>query len=107
MNFFPINSVSLGRTIKLLRVSFGLKQKDLAQKLEVSTNYLSLVENDKREPSVSFLRDLASTLNVPLGFLFLDLEDDISKLKPEERLIFMRIKDLIWEIEKIRTSGAS
>jgi transcriptional regulator with XRE-family HTH domain len=98
------NAMSLGKNIKLARISAGLKQKELADRLDVSTNYLSLIENDKREPSVSFLRALAKEINIPVGILFIDIENNLDKLSPEERMIFLKIKDLIWEIEQIRAA---
>lgn len=97
--------MSLGKTIKLFRVNAGLKQKDLAHQLGISTNYLSLVENDRREPSLSFLQNLAKTINVPIGVLLLDLGTDTSKLTEEENTIFWRIQELVLEIERLRASA--
>ena len=94
--------MSVGRAVKLLRVAAGLKQKNLAERLDVSPNYLSLVENDRREPSVSFLRNLASEIGVPLGLLFLEVENDITELSPEERAILIRIEDLVFQLQHIR-----
>jgi transcriptional regulator with XRE-family HTH domain len=99
--------MSVGRTIKNLRNAAGLKQKDLADRLDISPNYLSLVENNKREPSVSFLRNLASEIGIPLGLLFLDIEGDISKASPEEIALIMRIQDLVFQLQRLKLqSGA-
>jgi transcriptional regulator with XRE-family HTH domain len=94
--------MSVGRTIKNLRNVAGLKQKDLADRLDISPNYLSLVENDKREPSVSFLRNLASEIGIPLGLLFLDIEGDVSKASPEEIALIMRIQDLVFQLQRLK-----
>ncbi len=94
--------MSVGRTVKLLRTAAGLKQKHLADRLDVSPNYLSLVENDRREPSISFLRNLASEIGIPLGLLFLEVESDITELSPEERAILIRIEDLVFQLQQIR-----
>jgi transcriptional regulator with XRE-family HTH domain len=48
-----------------------MKQIEIAVKVGVTANYLSLIENGKREPSVSFLRRLAAVLGVPVGLFFL------------------------------------
>lgn len=96
--------MSLGKAIKLFRVNSGLKQKELAHELGVSANYLSLIENDKREPSISFLKDLAKTINVPIGVLLLDMGTDTTKLTEEENTIFLRIQELILEIERLHAS---
>ncbi len=94
--------MSVGRAIKFARIAAGIKQKDLALRLDVTPNYLSLVENDKREPSISFLRDLAAELAVPLGLLLLNVESDLSEVSPEERALRLRIQDLIFQIQQIK-----
>jgi transcriptional regulator with XRE-family HTH domain len=94
--------MSVGTTIKFLRIAAQLKQKDLADRLNVSTNYLSLIENDKREPSMSFLRSLASEMGIPLGLVFLEVDSNMSQASPEERALLVRIKDLVFQIEHIR-----
>lgn len=99
--------MSVGRTIKNLRNAAGLKQKDLAGRLDISPNYLSLVENDKREPSVYFLRNLASEIGIPLGLLFLDIEGDISKASPEEIALILRIQDLVFQLQRLRLQIAA
>lgn len=92
--------MSLGKTIKLLRIGAGLKQKELAQELGVTANYLSLIETNKREPSITLVKDLASVLNVPVSVIFFDIEEEYDNLTPEQRLIFLEIKDLILKITR-------
>ena len=68
--------MSIGSTLKLLRVASDLKQSSLAKDLDVTANYLSLVENGKKEPSLTFLKKFSQRLNIPLGyFLWIALED--------------------------------
>jgi transcriptional regulator with XRE-family HTH domain len=68
--------LTLGNAIKLVRTASGIKQRALAKNLDISANYLSLIENGKREPSISFLRRLARELGVPMGIFFLWQEID-------------------------------
>jgi transcriptional regulator with XRE-family HTH domain len=63
-------TLDLGKAIKLVRTAAGMRQGAVAKQVGVSANYLSLIENGKREPSVSFLRKLASALGVPVGIFF-------------------------------------
>jgi transcriptional regulator with XRE-family HTH domain len=63
--------MNLGTAIKLIRTSSGLKQKDVATRLGVTSNYVSLVESGNREPSVSLLKRLATIFGVPVGLFFL------------------------------------
>ena len=68
--------MNIGSTLKLLRTASNLKQSSLANELDVTPNYLSLVENEKREPSLTFLKKFSKKLDVPLGYLlWLALED--------------------------------
>ena len=92
----------VGKTIKFLRIAKGLKQSDLAERIKVSANYISLIENDKREPSLSLLKELASVLDIPVGLLF--LESDMSKkdVSPQERDLLMKMRDLMVQIEMVR-----
>ena len=97
--------MSVGRAAKFARVAAGIKQKDLADRLDVSSNYLSLVENNKREPSISFLRNLAGELAIPLGLLFLNVDSDLSEVSPEERALLLRIQDFIFQIQQIKLNN--
>lgn len=62
--------MTLGNAIKLIRTARNLTQRKLAKQLKVSANYLSLIESDKRDPSLAFLNRLAAQLGVPIAMLF-------------------------------------
>lgn len=40
-----------GKTYKRLRMALGLSQKELAEKVEISTNYVAMMESEKRDVS--------------------------------------------------------
>jgi len=63
--------MTLGNAIKLIRTACGVKQIELARSMKTSPNYISLVEKDKREPSISFLTRLAQELEVPVSMFFM------------------------------------
>lgn len=92
----------MGEAIRLLRTSAGLRQAELADRLSVSANYISLVENGKRDPSMSFLRSVTLEFGVPLGLLFLDIGESGEPRSREEQALLLRIKDLMFEIVKRR-----
>jgi transcriptional regulator with XRE-family HTH domain len=73
--------MELSRAVRLMRTASGMKQKDVARKVGVTPNYLSLVENGRREPSVSLLKGLARVLGVPIGLFFLWEEADLGPSK--------------------------
>ena len=94
--------MSIGRTIKFLRESAKLKQVDLADTLGVSPNYISMIENDRREPSLSILRKVSEKLDVPLALIFLESRLEELSEDPIRREISHKIMDLMFEIERVR-----
>lgn len=61
---------SLGADIRALRKSRGLTLSDLAEALDRSVGWLSQVERDLSDPSISDLRGIAQALGVPMSLLF-------------------------------------
>ena len=61
----------LGSAIRVARARKGLRQAELARRLDVSATYISLLERDRRDPSWSFVNRLADALDVPLPVLLL------------------------------------
>ena len=64
-----MDTVSLGSALKRLRQAAGLTQRELSDRLGVKPTYISHLEADRKEPSVSLLRRFASHLEVPPGLL--------------------------------------
>jgi transcriptional regulator with XRE-family HTH domain len=91
--------VTLGNAIKLIRTARGISQRDLAPKLNISANYLSLVEGDKRDPSLAVLKRLSLELKVPLAMLFM-LQGEVlpgvpAKDMDELKDVILRLNHLI------------
>jgi transcriptional regulator with XRE-family HTH domain len=61
--------MNTGHVIKLIRTADGLGQGDLAKKLNVSRTYLCQIENGRKQPSLSFLKQVACQFSVPLPLL--------------------------------------
>lgn len=74
--------MNLGTTIRICRQQRGLSQSALAQASGVSVSHLSLLEHDKREPSLQTIEAIARVLEIPIGILlFLAAKaDDVSEL---------------------------
>lgn len=91
-----MQSLTLGTTIKRLRMAAGLSQRELAEKLDVAPSYVSHLEANRREPSVQLLRKLATELSVPPGFLLaLTLLTEIPEEQREAyREVFERLVEL-------------
>lgn len=62
--------MNLGTTITKLRKERKITQGDLAEKCKITQAYLSMIENNKKEPNLSTLKELACALNVPLPVIF-------------------------------------
>ncbi len=91
--------MTLGQSIKLMRSSVGVRQHQLAEKLGVSANYISMLESGKREPSISFLRKLSSELEVPVGVFFLWQEFDSKGVSGAN---LERFRDVLARLEAMR-----
>jgi transcriptional regulator with XRE-family HTH domain len=94
--------LTLGNAIRLVRTASGIKQGTLAKKLDISANYLSLIENGKREPSISFLRRLANALGVPVGIFFFWQENDPMKSADPG---FSKLRELLAHLEAVYLIG--
>ena len=98
----------IGKRIKQARVNLNLTQQALAEKLDVSTNYLSKVEGGHEKPNLDFLGRISIATEISLPELLTGvversryLRNDIAKIldmcSPEKtRLIY----DIISRISK-------
>ena len=68
--FFIESAMDLGNTIKICRAHRGLTQAELSKEAGVSLSYLSLLERNKRDATVSTLEAIAQGLRIPLNLLF-------------------------------------
>lgn len=71
----------LNLALKLLRVFHELKQKELAEKLDISASHISEIEAGKKTPTLELLNTYARVFEVPpssILFLAENLESGIS-----------------------------
>ena len=54
----------LGKNIRLYRKKLNLKQKDLAEKIDVTEKYVQYLESGSRKPSLKLLYKIARVLEV-------------------------------------------
>lgn len=67
---------TIGKNIKKFRTLANLTQTDLARKALISRNYLSLLENNQREPSIATLERISKALDIPTSVLTLRMDTD-------------------------------
>ncbi|QKS72378.1 helix-turn-helix transcriptional regulator [Paenalkalicoccus suaedae] len=84
---------TFGESLRTLRLRHGLKQEELAQKLNISKSSISMYEKDRREPSLELLREIALFFDVSVDELLgvkrpkgqqADLKFEDADLSPEE-----------------------
>ena len=63
--------MKIGKAIRTVRVRCGFSQQALAKKAGISQGFLSLLEQDVREPSLKMTGGLAAALGVPIELLLL------------------------------------
>ena len=54
----------LGENIKKLRCEYNIKQKELAEMVNITPTHLSQIESGQKYPSVPVILDIAKSLNV-------------------------------------------
>jgi len=74
----------------------------MAERLGISQNYLSLLENNKAEPSLSLLKRISLTFHVPISFLLLEASVDFESDKPEVHALLKELRDLVHQLERAR-----
>lgn len=71
--------MNIGQAIKLCRARRGASQSAIASRANCSVSYLSMLENNKRDPTLSTVVRIAEALHMPIGLLFV-LAADQSEL---------------------------
>lgn len=76
-----IQYTAIGKRIKLRRKELNIRQNDLAEKLNISNNHLSSVENGREKPSLELLLNICELLGTTPDYLLLGNmhTDDISQ----------------------------
>ncbi len=68
---------SVGLKIKERRKRLGLSQLELANEIETTSGYISMIEREVRFPDTRLLIKLADVLKVPASYFFSDNSDNI------------------------------
>ena len=68
--------MNIGQKIKDLRILCGLTQEELADRCDLTKGFISQLENNNNEPSISTLQDILKALGTNLKEFFMDDEDE-------------------------------
>ena len=97
--------MKIGSVLKLVRTSKGLTQKDMAEKLGVSQNYLSLIESNKKMPSVDTMEAFAKALNISKDALLFASSDAPEELSEKDMKEFQRLQQNILSLLLFELNG--
>ncbi|MDD6989545.1 helix-turn-helix domain-containing protein [Ruminococcus sp.] len=101
----------LGNRIRITRMNCGITQEKLAEMVDISTNFMSLIENG-RNMSVETLVKIADALGVTVDYLLSDtmevqsdkimtqIAQNLSTLSDDEKLFFLNVIKQYKNIEK-------
>jgi putative transcriptional regulator len=89
--------VDLGLRLKLFRVAADLKQHEVAEALGLTTNFISMVERGKREPTLKYLRAFSRLIKVPISVL---LWEPPEKSRDKEHDVYSRLSALMAQYAK-------
>lgn len=89
--------VSLGKVLKLLKVARGLSTKELSEKMDVSSTYISEIETGAKKPSLEMLSKYAEALEVRKStILYFDEEMSGKKFKYSQ-ILYEILKKIVEE----------
>ncbi|MFK7946886.1 MAG: helix-turn-helix domain-containing protein [Saprospiraceae bacterium] len=91
--------MNLGKTIKELRKAKNFKQNLFAEECLITQSYLSNIENNKKEPTLSTLDKISNVLNIPLPIIFF-LSMDEADVKADKISDFKAIEPLLSQYVK-------
>lgn len=98
--------MNIGQAIKLCRTRRGISQTDLARKAECSVSYLSMLENNKRDPTLSTINSIASALNIPVSIIFF-IAAEAGDLNGIDKGLGENLRVLRWSCLMIHTPSDS
>lgn len=99
--------MNIGDVLVSLRKTKGIEQQELAKVLDKSVTYISLIENNRRKPSVSLLAEIANYYGIPVTAIIfkamsnqgLKSERSASYFKAAEPIVDQLIQYLITDDE--------
>ncbi len=95
----------LGERIRDSRKEKGITVKGLADMVNVTPGYISQIERDLIDPSLSVLRRISAVLEIPLTTLFSQEAPDEVVLIPKEKRMVIKFADINMEYEFLTPSA--
>ncbi len=91
--------MDIGSVIQAIRKEKKIKQKALAESCNISITYLSQIENNKKDPTISTLTEISRNLEIPLPIIFfMALEEN--DIPPNKRDFFKQLNPTFMKVIK-------
>ncbi|WP_454832826.1 helix-turn-helix domain-containing protein [Pseudoxanthomonas wuyuanensis] len=87
--------MNVGQAIRLCRTQQGASQSAIAHRANCSVSYLSMLENNKRDPTLSTITKIAEALHVPIGLLFVLAADQNELGAIDERIAYQLMQSAL------------
>ncbi|WP_044991042.1 helix-turn-helix domain-containing protein [Schaedlerella arabinosiphila] len=81
----------MGSRIKIRRIELRIKQAELAERLNISNNHMSSIENGRQKPSLDIFIQICNLLNVTPDYLLLG---NMHAYNIPKDIIDLRVKSL-------------
>ena len=76
-----------GKALRVARALSGLQQQQLAEKADIDSSYISLIEQGKRTPSTKLIHKISRAIGIPPHLItFLAMEREDTELLDEKEL---------------------
>ena len=104
----------LGKKIRSLRLTNHLSQAELAESIDVSTNYIGQIERGDCKPSLETLVSLCEVLHTSLDYILSDsrsssddyimfnIESELKKLSTDEKQYFFQMITSYQDLKKVK-----
>ena len=83
----------LGNNVRRLRNRNAWSQIFLADKLDVSVSFISIIESGQRGVSLQLIEDIANVFEVPVPYLFIDYDTPDSQTKSLEESAMIELRN--------------
>ena len=97
--------MNLGMLIKLIRTHRGMNQKQMADLIGISQNYLSLIEINKKSPGTERISEFAKRLNISNNALIFASSDVPEELNAKDKKDYLRLKNNIMSLLLFELTG--
>jgi len=88
---------TFAKNLRENRRKCGLTQGQLAEKAEVSTHYIALIELARNIPKVDTIERLANALNIEIYELFIMPLSPVMEMKKFQESIIAELRDIVKE----------